>query len=152
METNESNSKPSKVEAQQALALADAEESATRFRPVPVWYYPVLALLVLGLFVLNGLEQQSEPVRITLNVLTLLTALAVAFLVGRVSFGPSPYRGVRVSWAPMIASGIVAAGLALSPVLLADTLGSWIWIVCGLALSALIAGFGIAYWRRTRRG
>jgi phosphatidylglycerophosphate synthase len=143
---------PTPEEARRALDLAEAEETATRYRPVPGWYYPVLAGLILALFLLNSIEQPQQPVRTLVIIITISLAITVAVLVGRVSFGSSPYRGVRVDGKPLLAGALVAAVLAIAPALLADSIGSWIWAVCGIALSALICGFGVAYWRRHRRG
>jgi hypothetical protein len=152
METRGSWSLPTSEEARKALELADAEETATLYRPVPGWYYPLLAGLILALFLLNSIEQPLQPVRVLTAILTMGIALTVAVLVGRVSFGSSPYRGVRAPWKPLLISGLIAAVLAITPVLFADMLGTWIWAVCGVALAALIGGFGVAYWRRYRRG
>ena len=152
METQGAGFDPTPEEAREALALADAEEAATINRPVPSWYFPLLAALVLAIFLLNALDDPAGPIRGLIIALVLFAAISVAVLVGRVSFRQTGYHGVRTSWPWTIVSIAVAAALAITPVLIADAVGNWIWIVCGSVLSALIAGFGIAYWKRYPRG
>lgn len=151
METSSSGASPTPEEARKALALADSEEIATKYQPVPGWYYPALAGLVFALFLLNSIEQPQQATRVVISIVTITVALTVAVLVGRVSFGSSPYRGVPVPWVPILISALVAAVLVVTPVLLAGLLGTWIWILCGAALAALICGVGLAYWKRYRR-
>ena len=152
METSAAGSEPTPEEARRALELADAEESATVNRPVPGWYFPVLAVLVLALFLLNTVEEPQASLRVAVVALTVGIAVTVGVLVGRVSLHQPGYRGVRVPLRPTLVAVLVAAVLAIAPVLLADTVGRWIWTACGLVLSALIAGSGVSYWRRYRRG
>lgn len=151
METRASGAAPTPEEARQSLHLAEQEESATVNRPVPGWYFPTLAALLLVMFLLNALGRPDQPVRGIVGGLVIACALLVAVLVGRVSFGPSPYRGVRVRWTRALPGIIIAAILALLPVLLADTVGSWIWAVCGIVLAGLLATAGTRYWQQTRR-
>jgi hypothetical protein len=153
METVGAGSNLTPEEARAALRAADAEELATRNRPVPVWYFPVLAALILAVFLLNSVENPGSTLRGVIVVLTVGIPLLIAALVGRVTLSQPGYHGVRVTQWPRTAVAIVvAAALSIAPVLWAGTIGSWIWIVCGIVLSGLIAGFGIAYWRRHSRG
>jgi hypothetical protein len=136
-------------EARDALRMADAEELQTINRPVPGWYFPALAVMILAVFALNSVDSPAVAV----DWLVIALAVGVAVLVGRITLSQPGYRGVRVTqWPWTIVAIVIAAALAITPVLLADLVGSWIWLVCGLVLSGLIAGFGIAYWRRYPRG
>ena len=152
METQGPGSNPTPEEAREALRMADAEEAATVNRPVPWWYFPALAVLILAQFLLNAVDDPSSPIRVLVAVLAVGIGASVAALVYRVSFTQPGYRGVRTPWRSMIAGMLAAGTLAVVPVLLADQLGNWIWIVCGVLLSGLIAGFGTAYWLRYPRG
>lgn len=152
MATHDAGSQPTPEEACEALELADAEESATLNRPVPGWYFPVLAALVLALFLLNTIREPQFPLRPLVVVLTVAIAMTVGLLVGRVSLHQPGYYGVRMPLRPTLIGGVTAAVLAVAPALLAETVGTWIWSACGLALSGLIAGVGVSYWRRYRRG
>jgi len=152
METRDQGGRPTPEEARAALETANSEEEATRNRPVPAWYYPVLAVAVLALFLLNALDRPEGVLRGVAIGLTLAIALSVAVLVGRVSFRQTGYHGVRTRWGWVLGGAAIAAALAMTPVLLADSVGTWIWVPCGAVLAALIAGSGIAYQRRTGRG
>lgn len=150
METHDQGDRLTPDEARDALISADAEESATRNRPVPAWYFPALAALVLALFLLNMIDEPTGAVRAVAIGVVLLVAIAVAVLVGRVSFAPNGYHGVRIAWGPTLAWAAVAAALAVTPVLIAGVVGTWIWAACGAALALIIGAGGAAYQRRTR--
>jgi hypothetical protein len=152
METHGAGSDLTPEEARDALRIADAEEAATVNRPVPWWYFPMLAVLVLALFLLNMVDDPAPPLRGLIIALTLAVAVTIAALVGRISFHQPGYRGVRTPLGSTIVAVIVAGGLAIAPLLFADIVGAWLWAACGLVLSGLVAGFGIAYWRRYPRG
>jgi len=152
METQGAGSNLTPEEAREALALANAEEAATINRPVPGWYFPVLAALILGIFLLNMIEDPAGPIRGLIIALVVISAITVAALVGRVTFRQTGYHGVRTPWPWTIVAIAVAAALAVTPMLFAELLGMWTWAVCGIVLSSLIAGFGIAYWKRYPRG
>lgn len=152
MATHDEGFRPTAAEARAAIDAADAEELATRNRPVPRWYFPALAVLIAAIFLLHTVEDPRGPLRIVLAVVTLTAAVAVGALVGRVSFHQPGYRGVRVAWRSMIPAVLVAGVLAVLPVLLDERVGSWIWAVCGLVLAGLIAISGELYWRRYSRG
>jgi hypothetical protein len=140
-------------EAREALRMADAEELATVNRPVPGWYFPLLSVMILAVFILNAVIDQYPGARWIILVLAIGIPIVIALLVGRFSLSQPGYRGVKVTrWPRTIGAILIAGTLAIAPVLLADTVGTWIWMVCGIILSGLIAGFGIAYWRRYPRG
>jgi hypothetical protein len=151
MATHEAGSNLTPDDARDALSLADAEERATVNRPVPWWYFPVLAAMILAVFILNSVEEPAPTVRWVIVTLAVGVPVTMAVLVGRITLNQPGYHGVHTRWGSTILAILVAAALAITPVLVADAVGSWIWIVCGAVLAALIAGFGIAYWRRYPR-
>jgi len=151
MATHDAGSNLTPDEARDALSLADAEERATVNRPVPWWYFPILAVMILAVFILNSVEDPAPSVRWIIVTLAVGVPVTMAVLVGRITLNQPGYRGVRTRWGWTIVAIVIAAALAITPVLLADTIGSWVWIVCGSVLAVLIAGFGIAYWRRYPR-
>jgi hypothetical protein len=153
MATADSGSNLTSEEARNALRMADEEELATLNRPVPGWYFPVLAGMILAVFVLNSVVDRAPGIRWLILVLAIGIPIAVGVLVGRFTVSQPGYHGVRVTrWRWTIVAILVAGALAIAPLLLAETVGTWIWIVCGVVLSGLIAGLGIAYWRRYPRG
>jgi hypothetical protein len=140
-------------EARDALRMADAEELATVNRPVPGWYFPLLSVMILAVFILNAVIDQYPGASWIILVLAIGIPIVIAFLVGRFTLSQPGYRGVRMTRRPRtIAAILIAAALAIAPLILAGTVGTWIWAVCGIILSGLIVGFGIAYWRRYPRG
>ncbi|GAA1113091.1 hypothetical protein [Nesterenkonia jeotgali] len=148
METPRST--PSPDEARRALDAAEREEQATINRPVPVWYFPALAGLILALFGLNALGGLSGPARILQATLIILLAVGMGALVGRVSFNQPAYRGTRVPWVTVGASGLLAGAVPVAAILLDDVLGSWVWLMAGVILAAGILALGVPYERRHR--
>ena len=151
METRDSGVEPTPEEARQSLDLAAREESSTANRPVPGWYFPILAALIWVMFLLNALGKPEQPIRGIIGGFAIACAILVAVLVGRVTFGSSPYRRVHISWARALPGIVIAAILALVPVLFAEMAGAWVWAACGTVLAALIATAGTRYWQQTRR-
>lgn len=151
METSNART-PTPEEARTALAQADAEESATINRPVPSWYYPVLSALVFVLFCLNAVDEPTGFIRVGIGVLTLTLAAAVGWLVSRVSFHQPGYKGIRVQWSPTTSVAIIALAFPVAALILDGLIGSWVWVVAGSALAALILVLGVSYQRRHRRG
>jgi len=151
MATHDAGSNLTPDDAREALSLADTEEQATVNRPVPWWYFPILAVMILAVFILNSVEDPAPSIRWIVVTLAVGVPVTMAVLVGRITFNQPGYRGVHTRWGWTIVAIVVAAALAITPVLLAGAIGSWLWIACGSVLAVLIAGFGIAYWRRYPR-
>lgn len=151
METNV-NGVPTPEEARSALAQADAEEKATLHRPTPGWYFPVLAAIILALFCLNAVEGQSTILRIGMGVLVLGLAATVGGLVGKVTFNPSGYQGIKFDWAGVIPVVLVAVAFPIAALILDGIIGQWVWIPAGVVLATLLVTFGIIQQRAIRRG
>lgn len=150
METHDGDFSATTDEARAALASADAEEDATRFRPVPVWYFPTIATGVFFLFALNAWENPAEVIRIASAVLAIVIAAGIGWLVWRVSMHHPGYSRIRTPWGITLPVTLVALMIPITALLLDDKLGSWIWIPAGIACATLILGFGIPYQRRHR--
>lgn len=153
METHRDPSSPSADDLRAALHSADAEEDATRFTPVPVWYFPTLAALLLVLFSLNAWET-GTPLRILHAILALILAATVGFLVWRISLNRPGYVGVKTPWAwgITVPSLLVALAIPVTATILADPVGEWVWIPSGMLMATLILGLGIPYQRKYARG
>jgi hypothetical protein len=152
METAGSGAKPTPDEARDLLAAADAEEHATINRPVPTWYYPVLAVAIFALLSLNAVDDRGGAMRTLTVVLVLALALGIAALVGRIGAKHPGYRGVHVPWGPTIVWMLVAAAFPVTAMALDGVVGSWVWIGCGAALGALLLVVGVAYQRQHGHG
>lgn len=137
-------------EARRALEDAEREEQATINRPVPVWYFPTIACLVLALFGLNALGDLNGPVRVLQVAVVVLLAVGIGALVGRVSLHQPAYRGTHVPWGKVVASGAVAGSLPVAAILVDDVLGAWVWLPAGIILAAGVLAVGIPYQRRHR--
>ncbi|MGJ9373204.1 hypothetical protein [Nesterenkonia sp. CF4.4] len=148
METQ--RSRPTPEEARRALDAAEREEQATINRPVPFWYFPAIAGLILALCGLNALQGLSGPARILQVVLTVLFSVGIGGLVGRFSFHQPGYQGTRVPWVKVCAAGILAGAVPVAAILLDDVLGTWIWLVAGAILAAGVLAVGVPYQRRHR--
>lgn len=151
METGNART-PTPEEARTALAQADAEESATINRPVPGWYFPVLAALVFVVFSLNAVEDSTGFMRVGIAVLALTLAAAAGWLIYRVTLHQPGYKGIHVQWGPTISVAIIALAFPVAALVLDGLIGSWVWIVAGAALAVLILILGMSYQRRHRRG
>lgn len=77
METGESWTKPTPEEARQLLASADTEDHATANHPVPIWYYPVIALVLFVIFALNSIDEPAGFIRVVTGVLVLVLASGI---------------------------------------------------------------------------
>ncbi|MDO5745918.1 MAG: hypothetical protein Q4P23_15805 [Micrococcaceae bacterium] len=152
METGDSWTKPTPEEARQLLANANTEEHATANRPVPIWYYPVIALVLFVIFALNSIDEPAGFIRVFIGVLVLVLASGVAVLAWRFSVNQPGYKGIHVSWGPTIAITLLAASFPIAAIALDDILGSWVWIAAGAALAALVLATGIPYQRKSRNG
>lgn len=144
--------KPAPQSAREALDLAEAEEAATRHRPVPAWYMPVLAVIVFVLFGLNAIEHPGPAVRVAVIVTAMALAMTVGALFAIVSVNPRGYRGIRVQWRPALLTGGLAALFIVGAFVLAPVLGSWVWLMFGGALAVLFVIAGILLQRSQRRG
>ena len=151
METSAAESHPTPEEARRSLELAAAEEDATLNPPVPGWYYPLLAVLLLAMCALNAVEDPTGPLRVVVGVVVVALAVTVAALVGRVSLNRPGYRRVHVRWAAVLPGALVALALPVAAIMLQDVVGRWVWIVAGVGLAALVLLPGLAYWRRYPR-
>ncbi len=152
METNETDKLPTPEEARIALAAARSEEDNTVHRPVPVWYYPMLAAIIFTMFALNSIEGATTFIRVLIGVLAIVLAAAVGGVVGRISFSRPGYKKIHVSWGPTILTVLIALVFPVAAILLAGVLGSWVWIVAGAGIAALILIVGVPYQRKHRRG
>ncbi len=152
METTDSGTKPTPDEARDSLAAADTEEQATINRPVPRWYYPVLAVAIFVLFSLNAIDDRGGTMRVVTVVLILALAVGIAALVGRISVNQPGYKGVHVPWGPTILWMLLAAAFPVAALALDDVVGPWVWIACGAALGALLLAVGIPYQRKYGHG
>ena len=131
-------------EALQLLASADTEEHATANRPVPIWYYPVIALALFIVFTLNSIDEPAGFIRVVIGVLVMALASGAAVLAWRYSVNQPGYKGIHVSWGPTIAITLLAASFPIAAIALDDILGSWVWIAAGTALAFLVLATGIA--------
>ena len=152
METADSGAKPTPNEARDLLAAANTEEQFTVNRPVPAWYYPVLAVAIFALFSLNAIDEPVVTVRVVTVVLILALAVGIAALVGKISANQPGYKGIHVPWGRTILWMLLAAAFPVAAIALDDVVGSWVWIGCGAALGALLLAVGIPYHRKYRRG
>ena len=152
METADSGGQPTPDEARRLLTAADREEQATVNRPVPVWYYPVLASALFVLFALNSIAEPAAGIRVAIVVLIMAVALGIAALVGKISANHPGYKGIHVPWGPTILMMLLAATFPVAAIVLDDVVGSWVWIVCGAALGALVLVVGVPYQRKHADG
>ncbi|MGZ0712820.1 hypothetical protein ACWPKO_31215 (plasmid) [Coraliomargarita sp. W4R53] len=152
METVGPGDQPTPDEARALLAAADAEEQATINRPVPAWYFPVLALALFVLCSLNAIDEATGVVRAITVVLVLTIAIGIAALVGKISANQPGYKRIHVQWAPTILMMLIAAAFPIAAIVLSGIVGSWVWIVCGIALAVLVLVTGVPYQRKHSRG
>ncbi|MGO1972614.1 MAG: hypothetical protein ACTH2Q_06605 [Propionibacteriaceae bacterium] len=151
METNDEGP-PTPEKARIALAQADTEEKATLHRPTPRWYFPALAAIILALFCLNAVEERSTISRIVMGVLVLALAASVGALVGKVTFNPSGYQGIKFDWAGTIPVSLVAVAFPVAAIVLDGIIGRWVWIPAGVVLATLLLTLGLIQQRAIRRG
>jgi len=152
METDHAESLPTPEEARDALTAAQDEEDATVNRPVPGWYFPVVAGIVFSLFALNAIADPSGLVRVLIGVLSLGLAVTVGGLIGKYSFSQPGYKGVRVKWVPTILSGLTALVFPIAAFVLDGIIGPWVWIASGAAFAILLVIAGRAYRQKHRHG
>lgn len=152
METDDSEAQPTPEEARIALAAAHAEENATVNRPVPAWFYPVLAGMVFALMALNAVDATTGTIRVVTVVLVLALAVGIAGLVGKISVNQPGYKGIHIPWGPTILMMLIAAAFPIAAIALDGVIGSWVWIASGAALAGLLLVTGILYQRRHRNG
>ena len=132
------------------MDAAEHEEQATINRPVPVWYFPSLAGLILVISGLSALGDLTGPARILQVAVVVLLAVGIGGLVGRISFNQPAYRGTPVPWVKVCAAGALAGAVPVAAILLDDVLGAWVWLVAGIIVAAGILGLGVPYQRRHR--
>lgn len=152
METDGSRAKPTPEEARALLASANTEKQATVNRPVPVWYYPVVAFALFTLFALNSINEPTGIIRVVTVALVLALAVGVAALIGKISVNQPGYKGVHVPWGPTVLMMLVAGCFPIAAIFLDDVLGSWVWIASGAALAVLVLVTGVPYQRKHRHG
>lgn len=152
METPESGAQPTPEQARTALAAARAEESATINRPMPGWYYPVLAGLLFSLFALNAIDEPTGAIRVVTVVLALVLAVGIGALAGKTTGNQPGYRGIRIPWGPTILATLVAAAFPVAAIVLDDVFGSWVWLASGAGLALFILIIGMSYQRKYRNG
>ncbi|MBG6055710.1 hypothetical protein IWX81_002133 [Salinibacterium sp. CAN_S4] len=152
METADFGDQPTPEQARALLAAADAEEHATINRPVPVWYFPVVASGVLVLFSLNAIEEPTGVLRVVTMMLILSIAIGIAALFGKITANQPGYRRIQVTWGPTILMTMLAAAFPVAAIALDGAVGSWVWIVCGAALAVLVLATGIPYQRKHAHG
>ncbi len=150
METGDSWTKPTPEEARELLASANTEEHSTVNRPVPIWYYPVIALVLFAISSFNSIDEPAGFIRVVTVVLVLGLACSISALVWRFSVNQPGYRGIHVPWGPTIAITLVAACFPIAAIALDDVLGSWVWIAAGAALAVLVLATGVPYQRKSR--
>lgn len=129
-----------------------AEEQATVNRPVPAWYFPLLAVALFTLFAANSLDEPTGTARVVTIALLLALAVAIGALVGRISAQQPGYKNIHTPWRPAVLAMLTAAVFPIAAIALDDVLGSWVWIASGAALAALVLATGIPYQRKHRRG
>lgn len=151
METPRKQSSPRHTDAEEALRAARREESATKNRPVPWWYYPALAALAFGLCAINAISVATTSAKVVTAVTALFAAVLAGFLVGKFSLFPSGYRSIRVDWRPAAAYALAAMAFPVTALLTAGALGSWVWIASGAAVGLFILVPGLIYWNTSRR-
>lgn len=149
METQDGS--PTPADARRALEQADLEERATRNRPVPAWYFPALALIVLAICALNAVAAGSPAIRVATIVAVLALAVGVGILVGRFSFSQPGYRNIRIRWIPTIISVVTALAFPIAAAVLAPLVGAWVWLPCGVVLAAAVWIMGRVYRKHQAR-
>lgn len=143
---------PTPEEARIALATAQAAENATVNRPVPAWFYPVLAGLILVRFTLNSLDATTGAIRVITMVLILALAIGIGGLVGKIRADQPGYKGIHIPWGPTILMTLIAAAFPIAAIALDDAIGSWVWVVAGAALASFLLVTGVSYQRKYRHG
>lgn len=151
METHGDHVEPSRSEAEETLRTARLEERTTRQRPVPFWYYPLLAVLLFGTCALNGVDDGGvASTTIAIAVLIVAIGAIIGFLAGRYSFFPAGYSKIRVDKKWPLICAVIAAAFPISAMLTEDALGRWVWFAAGGVLATLILVLGLIYWNRSR--
>lgn len=152
MATEDAGVQPTPEEARTALAAARAEEQATVNRPVPAWYYPVVAGALFVLFSLNAIDEPTGTIRVVIVVFVLALAVGIAWLVGRISLNHPGYKGIHIPWGTTILMILIAAAFPTAAIALEDVIGSWVWIASGAGLAVLVLATGVPYQRKHRHG
>lgn len=143
-------------EAREALVAAEAakaERGAAAKRdaarpPVPVWYFPFLAVVVLVLFGRNAFGERTGLDALLALVFALVLALFVGVLVHRMTAKSPGYTGGRIAWRPSLAGAALAAAFPIAATLLDGPLGTWVWLVCGVGLAGFLCYLGVTFHRR----
>lgn len=152
METHQDAVPPTPEEARNSLQSAQAEENATLYRPVPGWFYPLLAGLLLLLLSLNALDVSSGGNRVIVSFLILAIAITLGLLSGKVIFHQPGYKGLRVKWKTILPVTLTAVAFPLAAIALEGVLGSWVWIIAGIGIAVLIISLGAAFRRKQAHG
>lgn len=135
-------------EAAKAEAAARGEDGKTARPPVPVWYFPFLAVVVLVLFGRNAFGERTGLDALLALVFALALALLVGLLVHKVTTKSPGYTGGRIAWRPSLGAAALAAVFPVAATVLDGPLGTWVWLACGIGLAAFLAYLGLALHRR----
>lgn len=141
-------------EAREALIAkeAAADKAAASGRetgkpPVPVWYFPFLAVVVLVLFGRNAFGERTGLDSLLALVFALVLALFVGVLVYRMTSKAPSHTGGRSAWRPSLGAAAFAAVFPVAATLLDGPLGTWVWLVCGVSLAAFLVWLGVRFAR-----
>lgn len=143
---------PDSEDARKALASAEAEEDASLNRPVPVFYFPILAAMLFAIFALNAIDASSGVMRGLTIIGILVLAIGMGAVAGTVSANQPGYRGIRIKWSRVIPAMLLAQIFPVAAIILEPTLGSWVWLAIGAVFALLLLTFGVAYQRKHRHG
>lgn len=134
-------------EAARGEAKKRGERDAAK-PPVPVWYFPFLAVVVLVLFGRNAFGERTGLDALLALVFALVLALFVGVLVHRMTAKSPGHSGGRIAWRPSLGAAALAAVFPVAATLLDGPLGTWVWLVCGIGLAAFLVYLGLALHRR----
>ncbi|HJE90065.1 MAG TPA: hypothetical protein K8V11_03530 [Dietzia timorensis] len=130
-----------------AADKAAASGGASRKPPVPVWYFPFLAIVVLVLFGRNAFGERTGLDSLLALVFALVLALFVGVLVYRMTSKSPSHTGGRSAWRPSLGAAVLAAAFPVAATLLDGPLGTWMWMVCGIGLAVFLCYLGFVFHR-----
>ena len=131
---------------------AAADEAASDGRangksPVPVWYFPFLAVVVLVLFGRNAFGERTGLDALLALVFALVLALFVGVLVYRMTSKAPGHAGGRSAWRPSFGAAVMAAVFPVAATVLDGPWGTWVWLVCGVGLAVFLCYLGLRFAR-----
>ena len=115
--------------------------------PVPIWYFPFLAVVVLVLFGRNAFGERTGLDALLALVFALVLALFVGVLVYRMTSKAPSFAGGRSAWRPSLGAAVIAAVFPVAATVLDGPLGTWIWLACGVGLAAFVVWLGVRFAR-----